>query len=162
LPFFLFLLVAVVLGCGGFYAIWQRYQQPESRTATVNAAPPAETAKPPAPQQPAPQQPQQPAPKPAETAAVQTPATTPSQTPAEASALPTTPVSSVTPPSTNALSLGDGPLEIKIIATEDAWISVTSDGKALVSRILKPGDSRTVRGNTSLRMKTGNAGGLQI
>ncbi len=48
-------------------------------------------------------------------------------------------------------------------ATEESWVEVkVGDQRPVLSRVLKPGDVYMVPNNPTLKMTTGNAGGLEI
>jgi cytoskeleton protein RodZ len=53
--------------------------------------------------------------------------------------------------------------ELKINVTETAWVEVRSaEGRILLSRVLKPGDSYTVPPGPGMLLDTGNIGGLEF
>ena len=53
--------------------------------------------------------------------------------------------------------------ELKINVTETAWVEVRgTDGRILLSRVLKPGDSYTVPPGPGMVLDTGNIGGLEF
>jgi cytoskeletal protein RodZ len=62
---------------------------------------------------------------------------------------------------------GDVPGDLKehivVNITESTWVEIRdSDGRALVSQVLNPGDSYTVPVDQGLILDTGNAGGIEI
>lgn len=56
---------------------------------------------------------------------------------------------------------GDG-FVVSIHATKRAWISVTADGKHVISGELTPADSKSFRAHSRVLLTTGNAGGVEI
>lgn len=137
-PWSIVLLIAVIAGCSGIYALWQR-----TRRVEPAAPPPArvETAAPPPQPQPA-----------AQTA----PAAPPPETlkPAE-TVKPAVPPPAPEPAPTNAK------LDIEVAALEAVWISATTDGKKIAT-VLKQGQSRRFAANERASLFIGNAGGLEI
>jgi len=51
---------------------------------------------------------------------------------------------------------------IVVTAKEDAWISLTADGKMRASRMLRAGERQSVRAGSRVVLTTGNAGGIEI
>jgi cytoskeleton protein RodZ len=51
---------------------------------------------------------------------------------------------------------------VVVKAKEDAWVSLTADGKRLWEGILKADKQRTIRAGKRIELTTGNAGGLVI
>ncbi|MEO8661496.1 MAG: RodZ domain-containing protein [Bryobacteraceae bacterium] len=51
---------------------------------------------------------------------------------------------------------------LEVMATEEVWVSVTADGKEVVSRVLRPGEKRRITGKDKVTLLTGNAGGLVV
>ena len=132
-PWSIVLLIAVIAGCGGIYALWQR-----SRRVEPAAPPPparVETAAPP------------PQPQPA---AQTVPAAPPPGT-----------VKPAVPPPAPEPAPTDAKLDIEVAALETVWISATTDGKKTTT-ILKPGQSRRFAANERASLFIGNAGGLEI
>ena len=131
-PWSIVLLIAVIAGCGGIYALWQR-----ARRVEPAAPPPArvETATPP------------PQPRPeAQTA----PTAPPPET-----------VKPAVPPPAKEPAPADAKLDIEVAALETVWISATTDGKKTAT-VLKPGQSRRFAANERASLFVGNAGGLEI
>ncbi len=91
----------------------------------------------------------------ASTASRQSPSTTEvkSTKPAQAGA-PTVDVRTTTEP--------DGHVVLSLSATEETWLSITSDGKQIFSGILQPSQTKTLTGLDVAKMKVGNAGGLEV
>ena len=131
-PWSIVLLIAVIAGCSGIYALWQR-----ARRVEPAAPPPArvETAAPPPQPQPA-----------AQTA----PAVPPPET-----------VKPAVPPPAPEPAPTDAKLDIEVAALETVWFSVTTDGKKTIT-VLKQGQSRRFAANERASLFIGNAGGLEI
>jgi cytoskeleton protein RodZ len=51
---------------------------------------------------------------------------------------------------------------LDLMAREETWLSVTSDGKHLFSGVLAPHQTKTLEGKESAVMKVGNAAGLEV
>ena len=51
---------------------------------------------------------------------------------------------------------------LNLMAREETWLSVTSEGKRLFSGVLAPNQTKTVEGKESATMKVGNAAGLEV
>jgi cytoskeletal protein RodZ len=67
---------------------------------------------------------------------------------------PTVDVSTTTEP--------DGRVVLSLSATEETWLSITSDGKEVFSGILQPSQTKTLTGLDVAKMRVGNAGGLEV
>jgi cytoskeleton protein RodZ len=52
--------------------------------------------------------------------------------------------------------------ELKLSALEATWLSVVADGEEVFSGILQQSQSKTLEGYESARVRTGNAGGLNV
>jgi len=127
------LLVLVVAGCSGIYAWWHNGKMGVSASAVPVA--------------PAPTQPMPPArhvqaavPK-AETASAAASNREPSNAP-----------------------IGDAGYKVllDLMAREETWLSVSSDGRRVFSGILAPHQSKTVAGKETATLKVGNAAGLEV
>jgi cytoskeleton protein RodZ len=64
----------------------------------------------------------------------------------------------VTPPAPIATSK----VLLDLLAREETWLSVSSDGKPVFSGILAVNQSRTVEGKEYAKMRVGNAAGLEV
>ncbi|MFN8482631.1 MAG: DUF4115 domain-containing protein [Anaerolineae bacterium] len=53
-------------------------------------------------------------------------------------------------------------VEVAVEITQPSWLQVTVDGKQLFAGLLQPGQNRSWRGNRSINVRTGNAGGTII
>jgi cytoskeleton protein RodZ len=51
---------------------------------------------------------------------------------------------------------------IMVTAKEDAWVSLTADGKMRVTKMLRAGERQSVRAWSRVVLTTGNAGGIDI
>ena len=51
---------------------------------------------------------------------------------------------------------------LDLMAREETWLSVSSDGKPVFSGILAPNQSKTVEGKESAKMRVGNAAGIEV
>jgi len=131
------LVVAVMLVCSGIYAWWQRSRRPAPpsapRAAVQATAGTAASRSEPAPVTPAV----------AHDAGE-------SSTPPETAASTTAPVN---PAAT---------LHVSMTATEDNWVRAWADGKDVMTRVLRPGLIKTIDAVDEIRIRTGNAGSLEI
>jgi len=145
------LVVAVMLVCSAVYAWWQRSRRPGPVKAPVAAAQKA-AAPVPAPKPP------EPTPAPVTPAVADNPETAPKT---EVSTSPAAPESATAPApveSENAAAT----LHVSLTADDDAWVQVWADGKSVISGLLKPNVVKTVSAAESIRVRTGNAGSLQL
>jgi cytoskeleton protein RodZ len=124
-------LVAVLLGCSGFYAWWNKAPQPFAVRTPQQAGMAAAF------------------PNTAATAAA--PSSAPSNT-----AEPTVSVTTTTG------SDGVNHLVLNLSATEETWLSITSDGKQIFSGVLQPSQTKTLTTPEVAKMRVGNAGGLEV
>jgi cytoskeletal protein RodZ len=51
---------------------------------------------------------------------------------------------------------------LNLSATETTWVSITSEGKNIFSGVLEPSETKTLRASNVAKMKTGNAGGIDV
>jgi cytoskeleton protein RodZ len=144
------LVVAVMLVCSAVYAWWQR-----SRRAAP-APPPASAVEKVA----APAAPKPAAPAPVTPAVVNDagapPKTEPAASAPETAAAPETPVA----PVENANPAAT--LHVSLAADADTWVQAWADGKCVVVGTLQPNAVKTVDAVDTVRIRTGNAGGLQV
>lgn len=55
------------------------------------------------------------------------------------------------------------PMRIEIEASDPAWVALTdADGNSLLTRLIQPGDTRTIEVDHAAKLRTGNAGGLMV
>lgn len=155
------LVVAVMLVCSAVYAWWLRGRKP-APVQPPAAAHRVETPAVPKPAEPAPVTPavsSNPA-APPKTEVAQSPAVSgeagaaPGSAPVAAK--PSAPVESSAAPNPAAT------LHVSLTASEDTWVQVWADGKSLIVRVLHANDARTVEALDSVRILTGNAGGLDL
>src|SRR5262249_23362842 len=59
-------------------------------------------------------------------------------------------------------SAGASGLLVELRATDDVWVSAASDGPQAVGLMIKAGDTRQIKAERQLVLKTGNAGALQV
>ena len=134
------LLVAVMLLCSGIYALWQRSRRPAPLPPPVHATQTTPTA---------------PASKPPEPAPL---------TPAIANRPQTPPKTDVsqqsTPPGESANPAAT--LHVSLAADEETWVRAWADGKQVLTWTLEPNVIKTVDAVDQIRIRTGNAGALQI
>jgi cytoskeleton protein RodZ len=152
------LVVAMMLVCSAVYAWWQRSRRPSPPAEPLHTAQQVPATRPAAQNVAAP-----PAPKPAEpapvTPAVAKEAGTPPKTdvtqraPAPESAAPAEPKESANPAAT---------LHVSLAADADTWVQAWADGKCVVVGTLQANAVRMVDAMDTVRIRTGNAGGLQV
>jgi cytoskeleton protein RodZ len=53
-------------------------------------------------------------------------------------------------------------LVLNLSATEETWLSITSDGKQIFSGVLQPSQTKTLTTPEVAKMRVGNAGGLDV
>jgi cytoskeleton protein RodZ len=128
------LVVAVMLVCSAVYAWWQRSRRPAPVATPVAGA------------QKAPVTPAV-ANSPVSAAKTDVPAPVPETVPA--------PVESANP---NPAAT----LQVSLTADADTWVQVWADGKSVMTGLLKPDEVKTVAAVEGLRIRTGNAGSLQV
>lgn len=131
------LFIAVLVGCSGLYAWWQKTQSDRESEAVATAAQPSS----------APSGRENPVSASTPTAAAPLAAEPPASVPQTAS------------PATQAPSAGTS---VDLAATEETWVSLTSGGKTIFSGLLDPAESRNFSISESAKLLTGNAGGLDV
>ncbi len=57
---------------------------------------------------------------------------------------------------------GSQSVVLRLSATEETWLSITSNGKRIFSGILRPSETKTLTGMEEARMRVGNAGGIDV
>ena len=143
------LVVAVMLLCSGIYALWQRSRRPAPLPPPVPATQTNLGATAPKPSEPGPV-------TPAVANSPQTPPKTElvqqqSNPPVEPGAA--TPGESANPAAT---------LHVSLAAEEETWVRAWADGKQVLTVTLQPNVIKTVDAVDQIRIRTGNAGALQI
>ncbi len=76
--------------------------------------------------------------------------------------LPTVGATPTPQPPTPAPTTPPNEVEVAVEITQPSWLQVTVDGKQLFAGLLQPGQNRSWRGNRSVNLRTGNAGGTII
>jgi len=144
------LVVAVMLVCSGLYAWWQRSRRPAPTTPPIAAAQKAPALIPKI------SKPVEPAPV---TPAV---ASNPETAPKTDASTPAPPPETVTQPVENANPAAA--LQVSLSAEGDgAWVRVWADSKSVIDGlVLQPGTVKTVAAAETVRIRTGNAGSLQV
>ncbi len=66
------------------------------------------------------------------------------------------------PPPTTAPTVPANEVEVAVEITQPSWLQVTVDGRQVFAAILQPGQNRAWRGQRSVTVRTGNAGGTII
>ncbi len=153
------LVVVVMLVCSAVYAWLTR---PRSRPV----APPQVAALPVKPLPSPPARAESPQPSPAPSAPASPSAPPPNETGAErqAGADGRNPNAAVPNPAVapNAAVASNAPVRVQLTAEEPVWVSAQSDGKYSFSGTLEAAQSRIVEANSSVVLRLGNAGGLNI
>ena len=81
---------------------------------------------------------------------------------------PSEPVSSVQPAAAattaqpNPIPAATGGFDLKIRATEEAWVQVTVDGKTVADEVMKANTDRVVHAEKQIVFVTGNAAGIEL
>ena len=141
------LVVAVMLVCSGVYALWQRSRRPVPPGPPIAAAQRAPTPA----SKPAELSPVTPAVANNAEAVAQTDVSVPSAAPAQEAA--PAPVENPNPAAT---------LQVSLTADAEAWVQVWADGKSVMIGVLQPNVAKTVAAVEGIRIRTGNAGSLQV
>jgi cytoskeleton protein RodZ len=153
LPAFIMVLI-VMMACAGAYTLWQRARRAEPSEAgqESRAATTARSSESPAPAQ----TPEASAP---ETSAREQSASVPRAQP-EASAQPGPASAASQPPSISEARAGA--LHVVIAASEPTWLSIHADEKYIYSGTLATKEIKTVDASGSIKIHTGNAGGVEV
>jgi cytoskeleton protein RodZ len=153
-PLIAFVLVLAI--CSVVYTFWQRARSASSASEPARTEAQAKPKPKPAGTTPDASAAIQPA---AQVASAPAPAPVPAQAPAATTpepAPPTTAVAQAAPaPAASA------PVRVELRATGPAWVRVTADGKVLFSGTIEAGQSQTFEAKEIIRVRTGNAGGLE-
>ena len=56
----------------------------------------------------------------------------------------------------------DGPIDVKIHANQDSWISITADGKTIMKGTLPAASEKAVRAKDKVVVVLGNVGGVEV
>ena len=149
LPRPLLTLAVVMLACSGIYMSWQRIvlRNQSVETEAAEAAPPTKL--------PAEQPdtlPAAPLSAPASGEAMGSLANT------SAGGMP-----GASPTSTTfELQAGTSGVSVRVVASEETWVSITANGKRLYRGVLQPNEARVLTGGESATMVIGNAGGVDV
>jgi cytoskeleton protein RodZ len=141
------MLTAVLVGCSLIYAWWNRMETSVAARASEPSAVVAESEPVATPADPS-------------SAATDTPQT-PVGIPVSATPEPAA-VQPASLPAPSAELSPDDRIVVNLSANEDTWIQVTADGKTVFVGILAANQTRTLGGKESARIRTGNAGGLNV
>jgi len=57
---------------------------------------------------------------------------------------------------------GDGPIDVKIHANQDSWVSITADGKTIMKGTLAAASEKAVRAKEQVVVVLGNVGGVEV
>lgn len=143
-------LVLVLVGCSGFYAWWHKLETQVDKPAPMKAeAVPEVTA----------------VPKSASVAetAPSPPLTLPAAVPSQPAAVPVSleaaPPAAV--PSTDASQTSSGIL-LQLIAREETWLAISSDGLMIFRGTLSPHESKTVEGREFAKLRVNNPAALEV
>ena len=153
-------LAVVLAACSGVYMLWQKYQEDRVLKAEMALVTPTPT---PAPKPPTPTPTPTPAPNGDPNAvATRTPAAagTPTQAPTVAPTVPPTPVPTPAPQSNTPVPAGS--VRLTISAKEGTWVDVYQGDRRLFSNLMQPGDTKTFESAGRLRIRLGNAGGVDL
>jgi cytoskeletal protein RodZ len=91
-------------------------------------------------------QPQTATPKPAETAV----------------AVSAVPAPAPAPPAVDTSALSGRAVQVVLAAKEESWVQAIADGKSVFIGMLKPGETRAIGADERVKVRTGNAGGIEI
>jgi cytoskeleton protein RodZ len=159
------LVVVVMMGCAGVYSWWQRTRHPAQVRDSAAARVAAQQQPPPqaAPVQPPAGQTEIPPAPTAETAAADRVAPGAALKPPESlsAAEPGTVVKQL-PALPAASSNPNAPVRVELVADEPVWVLARTDGKYLFSGTLEAKQTRTVEANSTVLLRLGNAGGVNI
>jgi len=54
------------------------------------------------------------------------------------------------------------PVQVVVAAKEESWVQASADGKSVFTGMLKPGESKAIGAGELVKLRTGNAGGIEI
>jgi len=145
------LVVAVMLVCSAVYAWWQRSRRPVTVAPPIAASQKTPTASKPSALTPA-------TPAPITPAVASNPETVPKTEVSTAAA----PQESVSAPAPADTTNPAATLQVSLAADDDVWVQVWADGKSVMNNVLKPDMVKTFAAVETLRIRTGNAGSLQL
>ena len=76
--------------------------------------------------------------------------------------VPATPSESSPSGASGAVADAAAPIRLEVTAHEDSWLSIFADGKSLGQEMLAAQKSRTIRAQKEVRLKLGNAAGVEV
>ena len=150
----LLLLIIALAACSGFYALWRDAKtRPLSLAALVPKflAPQRQAEHPKV---------QPPIPLPAPTANPEPVQATPAAAAPAASTAATQAALATNPPPPQLSP--DYKLLLDLLAREETWLSVSSDGRQVFAGVLAPNQSKSIAGKEFAKMRVGNAAGLEV
>lgn len=176
-------LVLIIAACSSIYALWERTRSSDSRSTDATRTRPArpvgkapaggtENTEATAPQPTAPvaESPQSPAApnssapgEPAATNAPAEPETAPGA--GEPSKRPGTPIIEPSKPAAQPLTAAAGsaePVQVDVRVTDAAWMRIIADGRKIFEGELRPGDSRSAKGQRTISLFTGKPAALDV
>ena len=62
----------------------------------------------------------------------------------------------------DAAAPADSKVELALTATEETWLSVSSDGTPVFSGLLEANQTKTIEGKEFAKLRVGNAAGLEV
>ncbi len=137
------MVVGVMLVCSAVYAWWQRSRRPSPPARTVHAA---QKAVEPA------------APKPGGPAPVTPAVADDTATPPKTNVAQPAPPKTETPEPLNPAAT----LHVSLTAAADTWVQAWADGKCVIVGVLQANAVKTMQATEAIRIRTGNAGDLQV
>jgi cytoskeleton protein RodZ len=146
------LVVLVMLICSGVYAWLQRARRPAPMPPEPAAAVTQPNLPPPAGQNKPAES------KPAEAPAVQTPPAESLGSSVAAGSVVPTPVAAPAGPIGNP----SGSVQVTMKASEPVWVKGWVDGKVVLVTTLQANETRTIGASENVRLRLGNAGGLEV
>lgn len=131
------LLVVVLAGCSGLYALWHRAEEKADLMQVAQAAS-------------------------SDTPDVTTPSVPAIVAPATGNAAAQTTGGAPQNPRTAAAESDPGKISVDLSATEKTWVSISSAGHMIFSGVLDPSQTKNFALAESARLLTGNAAGLDV
>ena len=138
-------LIVVLVGCSGFYVWWRKLETPGSSANPVRKEMVAKTA------------------PPAEIARARRVESSPAAAPltmASQPGAPADPVSAQPPPSEAARSASG--ILLELVAREETWLAVSSDGLMIFKGTLSPHESKTVEGKQFAKLRVNNPAAIEV
>ena len=85
-----------------------------------------------------------------------------SLTPVVAGSSAVVPVAAAPSKQDDAVAPAGSKVELALTATEDTWLSVSSDGTQIFSGLLEANQTKTIEGKQFAKLRVGNAAGLEV